>query len=124
MGKISRIFIISSLFFLPLAVWAVDLNNLKVADVVQILNNIRDWFSAIVAVIAVIMMLYAAFLFITSGGDSDRLGTAKKTLTWAIVGIFIAFLAYGIVSLVGSFLGGSSGGGAGDWNAINREIGY
>lgn len=85
-------------------------DSLTMDGVVRIIENIRDWFSAIVAIVAVFMMLYAAFLFITSSGDADKLTTAKKTLTWAIIGIVVAFLAYGIVELVGSFLNSSPGG--------------
>lgn len=85
-------------------------DDLTMDGVVRIIENIRDWFSAIVAIVAVFMMLYAAFLFITSSGDADKLTTAKKTLTWAIIGIVVAFLAYGIVELVGSFLNSGPGG--------------
>jgi len=43
-------------------------------------------------------------MYITSSGDPTKIENAKKTLVWAIVGIVVAFLAYGIVNLVASFL--------------------
>ncbi len=88
----------------PAAVWGADLNNLKAADVVQILNNITDFFAALIASLATLMILVAAFMYITSSGDPTKIENAKKTLVWAIVGIVVAFLAYGIVNLVASFL--------------------
>ena len=102
----TKIFFSLIIIFLavPAAVWGADLNNLKAADVVQILNNITDFFAALIASLATLMILVAAFMYITSSGDPTKIENAKKTLVWAIVGIVVAFLAYGIVNLVASFL--------------------
>jgi len=71
----------------------------------NILQSIRDWVSGIIAIIAVIMILYAAFLFITGGSSEETRGKAKTTLLYGIIGIVVAFFAYGIVNLIGSFIG-------------------
>lgn len=72
--------------------------------VLDLIKKLTDWFAAIIAAIAVVMILYAAFLFITAGGNEDSRGKAKNVLIWGIIGIAVAFLAYGIVGLVRSFL--------------------
>jgi len=56
--------------------------------------------------IAVIMILYAAFLYMTAGGSEEKITKAHKALTYAIVGLGILFLAWGITSLVEELLGG------------------
>ena len=68
------------------------LNNL-VAQVVNV-------FSIIVGVVAVIMMIYAGFRYITSGGDSGKVGESKNTLIYAIVGLIIVALAQFIVKFI------------------------
>ncbi len=57
-------------------------------------------FSIIVGVIAVIMIIYGGFRYITSGGDSGRVGSAKNSLIYAIVGLIIVAIAQLIVHFV------------------------
>lgn len=57
-------------------------------------------FSIVVGVIAVIMIIYGGFKYITSSGDSNKVSTAKNTLIYAIVGLVIVALAQLIVHYV------------------------
>jgi hypothetical protein len=57
-------------------------------------------FSIIVGVVAVVMIIYGGFRYITSGGDSGRVGNAKNSLIYAIVGLVIVALAQVIVHFV------------------------
>ena len=54
----------------------------------------------LLGVIAVIFLLWAGFLFITAGGDPDKVNTARQNVMYAMVGVAVAVLARGIVSLV------------------------
>jgi len=51
------------------------------------------------------MVLYAAFLYMTSAGDDTRIEKAKKTFIYGIIGMIVAMLAYFIWDTVASFLG-------------------
>jgi cytochrome bd-type quinol oxidase subunit 2 len=64
------------------------------------INNVMNWFFVIVLIIAVIFLLWAGFLFITAGGDPDKVNTARQNVMYAMVGVAVAVLARGIVSLV------------------------
>lgn len=57
-------------------------------------------FSIIVGIIAVIMLIFGGFKYITSGGDSNSITGAKNTLIYAIVGLLIVALAQFIVVFV------------------------
>jgi cell division protein FtsW (lipid II flippase) len=46
------------------------------------------------------MLLYSAYMVITAGGNPDNIETAKKTATYAILGIVIMFMAYTFVRLL------------------------
>jgi len=63
-------------------------------------ENFVNVFSIIVGIAAVIMIVYGGFRYITSGGDSGRVGNAKNTLIYAIVGLVIVALAQIIVKFV------------------------
>jgi len=63
-------------------------------------KTITEWFSIVVGAISIIMIIYGGFRYITSGGDSGRVGSAKNTLIYAIVGLVIVALAQIIVNFV------------------------
>jgi hypothetical protein len=65
-----------------------------------IATKVVNTFSLIVGIVAVIMIIYGGFRYITSGGDSGSVGNAKNTLIYAIVGLIIVALAQVIVHFV------------------------
>ena len=65
-----------------------------------IASKIVSIFSIIVGIVAVIMIIYGGFRYITSGGDSSKVGNAKNSLVYAIVGLIIVALAQLIVHYV------------------------
>jgi uncharacterized membrane protein YuzA (DUF378 family) len=56
--------------------------------------------SIVVGIAAVIMVIISGFKYITSGGDSAKVGSAKTTLIYALVGIAVAALAQVMVHYV------------------------
>ena len=66
----------------------------------KLINTVVNVFSVIVGVAAVIMIIYGGFRYITSGGDSGNITTAKNTILYALVGLVIVALAQGIVRFV------------------------
>lgn len=66
----------------------------------SIATTIIKYFSYIVGVIAIIFILYGGFKYITSGGDSSKVTTAKNAIIYAIIGLIIVALAQFIVNFV------------------------
>jgi uncharacterized membrane protein len=56
--------------------------------------------SVIAGVVAVVMIIMAGFRYITSNGDSAKVGSAKNTLLYAIIGLVIVALSQMIVKFV------------------------
>ncbi len=56
--------------------------------------------SVIVGVIAVIMIIFGGAKYITSGGESAKITSAKNTLMYAIIGLIVVALAQFIVRFV------------------------
>lgn len=86
----------SSTFTLP--------NPLSSQSITDILDKIIDFMLIVAGPVAVIMTIYAAYLFITAGDNQERIKTARKTLMYVIIGVAILILSKGIVSLTKSFL--------------------
>ena len=66
----------------------------------DLLNKIVNIFSAIVGVIAVIMIVVGGLRYITSGGDANKVGAAKTTIIYALIGLVIVALSQIIVHFV------------------------
>jgi heme/copper-type cytochrome/quinol oxidase subunit 2 len=79
-------------------------NPLAADSIPAILDRIINFMLIIAAPIAVIMTIYAAYLFITAGDNQEKVKTARKTLMYVIIGVAILILSKGIVSLAKSFL--------------------
>lgn len=69
----------------------------KVNNMITTVVNI---FSAIVGIIAVIMIVYGGLRYITSGGESGKVTSAKNTIIYAIIGLIVVALAQFIVKFV------------------------
>jgi len=70
------------------------------SDFQSLLTSIVNIISVIVGVVAVIMIIFGGFRYITSGGDSGKVGTAKNTILYALIGLIIVALAQFIVRFV------------------------
>jgi len=51
------------------------------------------------------MIVWAAFLYLTSAGDTTKLGQAKDKVLYAAVGIVVALLAKALPGIVLSVVG-------------------
>ncbi|HLD02044.1 MAG TPA: hypothetical protein VJC10_04165 [Patescibacteria group bacterium] len=57
-------------------------------------------------VIAVIFIIWSGIKFVTSGGDPKQVEGARKTLTFAIIGLLIVLLSFFIIFVI-SYLTGA-----------------
>ena len=53
----------------------------------------------ILVAISAVFIIYAAYTFVTSGGDPGKTETARTTLIYAIIGIIVAFLALALYNI-------------------------
>jgi Type IV secretion system pilin len=74
--------------------------NAGQTTITSIVRVTVDILSIIIGVAAVIMVMVAGFKYITSAGNSTNISSAKTTLIYALVGLFIAALAQFLVHFV------------------------
>lgn len=56
-------------------------------------------------IVALVIIIYAGAQYITSKGDPEKVATAKKTLTYAVLGLIVIFLSFFIVGLISTLTG-------------------
>lgn len=113
MKKIYAISIITAALVLPLLAGAqapppnsagivpVKLNEQPVPDLIdKVLNFVFGLFLAI----SVLFIIYAAYLYLMSGGDEEKTKEAKKWIWATVVALIIAFLSKTIIGVVRSVL--------------------
>ena len=66
----------------------------------NLLTKIVNVFTVVVGVIALIMIIVGGARYITSGGDTSRVGQAKTTIIYALIGLVVVVLAQLIVHFV------------------------
>lgn len=73
--------------------------------VLDLLKTLSGWMLGILIALAVVFLIYAAFLYLTSGGEQETLTKAKNYLVYAVVAIGVGLLARGLVILAASLFG-------------------
>ncbi len=64
------------------------------------INVILNWLYGIIGLVAVGFIVYAAVIFITSGGDASKAEKAKTGIFYAVVGLIVVIMAAVITAVV------------------------
>jgi len=71
----------------------------------RLVVRIGYFFGFAILAIAVIMILIAAFNFLTGGGNEEKITAARNYLIYALVGVGVALLAFWLPTVVGNVIG-------------------
>lgn len=77
-----------------------DMQNKSIAGeggLISILINFLLW---AVGILSVAMIIFSGFRYITSAGDAAKTKSAQTALTYSIVGLIVAVLAWVIVKMI------------------------
>ncbi len=105
MKKTKQILIISLLFIFPLAFILAESYDDAVTKTIK---NITNYVSFIAGLLAVLFVVIGGVMFTIAGDNEKKVGTAKKMITYAAVGLAIVLIAQGITSIVRSLVSTSS----------------
>lgn len=70
-----------------------------------IIKNVVNAALVFAGVIALILIIFAGITYITSKGDPAKVETAKKTGTYAILGLIIIFFSFFIINVISQVTG-------------------
>ena len=79
-------------------------NITSLSNVEGVISKIVNWLTGLFFVAAILYIFYAAFLFLTSGGDTEKVKEAKSQLVYSIIAIAVALLAGTMRYIVASIL--------------------
>lgn len=69
----------------------------SISDLIVTLLN---WVIGAAGVVCVVMIIVAGYSYMTAGGDENKVKTSTKTLTNAVIGLAICFIAVMLVNFV------------------------
>lgn len=64
------------------------------------ITQLVNYALGILGLVAVVVLIVAGVKLVTSGGDEGKLEEAKKTITYAVIGLILIILSYTIVNFV------------------------
>ena len=106
MKKILFSLILLSLLFVPYLTLVAD--NYEEVDpdrLIELLRRILGWITTAFVVIATMFLIYAGYLFMTASGDADKVTRARKMLTYALIGVAVAFGAGILIGVIRYIVG-------------------
>ena len=80
------------------------------ADLVGWIVTMLQWLIALSGIVAAAILIFNGFMYITASGDEGKIQKATKGITYAIVGLIIAAVAFLIVNFVVQQIEDSRGG--------------
>lgn len=79
--------------------------GLGTADLENTVIRIVQWVLGFLGLVAVIMILIGGFQWMTAGGNEEKVASAKKIISAAVIGLIVVLLAWAIVTFVVSQTG-------------------
>ncbi len=110
--KISLFLILTLIILFPIIVMAQGLSptsigleygsysGLKQGDLRFTVVSIIRMLMGLLGVLAVVIMIYAGFTWMTAGGNEEKVGKAKKLLFYCAIGLAVILSAYAITSFI------------------------
>ena len=108
-SKVSVLGFILALMFLPALVMAQDSglipcgygdNPCDTSDVANFVNGLISFLIQMLGIIAAIVMVYAGFRLVTSGGNEGEATKAKELFTNVVIGIVIILAAWFVLDTI------------------------
>lgn len=88
-----------------------DINNmpsqLYSALATYINSRILSFLISVAIVVTIIFVFYGSFQYFTAYGDENKAASAKKSITYAFIGLLISLMAMGIATYVQRSITGS-----------------
>lgn len=82
--------------------------TLPSGTITGIIKNTMTWILGLVGFLGVIGFAVAGILYLTAAGDEEKITTAKRAMTWSIVGVIVALLGVVIIQAADSMLSGDN----------------
>src|SRR3990167_5413191 len=72
----------------------------NIADLILQINGIINVIIPFIVGLAVLVIIWGIFGYITGAGDEEKRGEAKQYIIWGIIGLFVMTAIWGLVSIL------------------------
>ncbi|MBU0649123.1 pilin [Patescibacteria group bacterium] len=72
----------------------------SVRDMGSYIALIYNYLIGVVTIVAIVMIMYGGFRWVTAAGSQGRIGAAKETIIAAVIGLVLALFSYTILSVI------------------------
>ena len=79
-------------------------NPIDTSDFGTLVENLLLWILSVAGVLALFMLVAGGIMYMTAGGDEQKISTAKKMVKWTILGLALILVSYSIISVLDSIL--------------------
>ena len=92
---------------IPTADWGSCVQNdvATISCIPTVIQNVINFLVLFAGIVCVFIIIYAGIKFVTSEGDPEKVGNARKTMTYAIAGLIFIILSFVIMAFIGKFTG-------------------
>lgn len=66
----------------------------------DLLTNGLNIVYAVVGMVAVVMIIFAGYQYLTANGDSAKASNAMKTILYAVIGLVVVIMAFAITNFI------------------------
>ncbi len=82
-----------------------DQDKTGAAGISLFLSNLITLIYSIAGVALIFMLIWGAFEWLISGGEKEKIASAQKRITSALIGIALLAIAFAVLALIGEFTG-------------------
>ncbi len=75
-------------------------NPVKFESAGQLISGVISFLLGLIGALSALFIIIGGVIMITAAGRPEQLTKGKKTLTWAILGLAVSFLAYSLIAIV------------------------
>ena len=75
------------------------------AGISKFLSNLIALIYSVAAIVLIFMLVWGAFEWLTSGGDKERIESARRRIISALIGMLLFAVAFAVIQVLGQFTG-------------------
>jgi hypothetical protein len=72
-------------------------NTIATSDFSILLTNFLKWLLSVAGAIALLILITGGVFYVTSTGNDQKVETAKKMITWTLLGLILILASYSII---------------------------
>ncbi len=106
-GKLSFLALVLSSALIADQAMALDINitnPIATSDFSVLLTNFLKWLLSVAGSLALLTLIVGGVFYVTSSGNDQRVETAKKMITWTLLGLILILASYSIIIVIDELL--------------------